>query len=1171
MCFRNLKIWKSFSFAILEFWTDSSMNGALIRMKKFLGMKVIEPEFREFLSPSATVQFCSNTVTTAQYNLVSFFPVNLLVQFMKPANVYFLVIAVMQLIPAISLTGTMPTVAIPLVIVVLVNMAKDGVEDYRRHVSDRRENSQLVRMLDRTTGCLTNKKWKKVRVGDIIAVENRQSCPADIVLLASSDGCGVCFIETANLDGETNLKLKSVPKEFSDQHPLNGNSSLEEAVKSLSEQLPVLRVKCQLPNKSLYEFDGQLTLGSSDVEAGTGTVALSANNVVLRACKLRNTEWIVGLVVYSGRETKIQMNSAAVRKRKVSALEKLTGEFTLIAFWIQVILCVVGALVWGLIASSATFEQKLYLNISTLTRAEIFGKACLKFFSFLILFSNFIPISLTVTMGIVKVFQSAVMERSAERIFVRSSDLNEELGQVDFLFTDKTGTLTKNLMEFRKCSIEGHSFGTGLTEIRRSVLRKQGREVPEDLKPELGSRATPQVNFVDPQLDKKMSHEQDANQSVAEFALNSANMFFFVLAVNHTVVVEGEGRPPTTSPRYSGSSPDESALTYGASHFGFTFLSRTSSGVAVSLPAGKKIFVEILASFEFDSTRKRSSVLARVGHRNLVLAKGADSVMLSRLAIPADPTSLEHMEQYANDGLRILCVAAKEVGDEWVGGWMDRFRKANMQPAELAVLAEELESGLMLTGVSAIEDKLQANVSETIEALRQAGVRVWMLTGDKLETAVNIGLATSLIATVGMYTVTIDRDTVGGGDFLSFLTKTKLEFQAILAHDSDNIPSTGKGASEVALVIDGVGLECILSTPLFRVAFAELASLCTSVVCCRVSPEQKGAVVRLVRKHGKKITLAVGDGANDCNMIQAANIGVGLRGQEGMQAFNSSDYGIDQFQTLKPLLLVHGRWAYRRIGKLVLYMFYKNVVICLPSYFLNIMAALFSGQRLFEEYMYQLFNVLFTALPIILFGIFEQDLTKTDCLQFPQLYRAGKQRVHASKRSFGQWMLTGLWHSVALFYIPYYSMSSLTDSDGIPADLYLFGSTVYLGIIVTVNLKLFLESHYRNALFVLSLLFSTALWFASLKILEVLPVLFSLGGETPEGVSFAPPLAGLSKRLYQSPMTFFLVFASVVVALSRDFLFKAYRLKYWPRDYHVVMSSRVQEPVKEKPETQFSN
>jgi phospholipid-transporting ATPase len=1151
----------------------------------FVGESVVLPyrEFRIWDGSKDQVHYCSNEVITARYTILTFFPVNLFLQLSKPANLYFLLIAILQVIPGISLSGRLPTVAIPLVIVILVNMIKDGIEDYHRHVGDRKENSRHVELVDPSSFAIVLRNWAELSVGDVIVIRNHERAPADVVVLTSSDVHGLVFVETSNLDGESNLKLKSAPREF----PWSGTlpTSPSESAKNLSA-LSSSSLTCQLPNNSLYQFEGSFKSSSSPV-----AVALSASNLVLRGCTLRNTEWMLGLVVYTGPETKIQMNSAKI-PQKISTLERLMGEFTLIVFIVQLVLCLVGALMWGIIASDPTFANKLYLDLFGLEQTEIVGRSIMKYFSYMILFSNFIPISLTVTTSLVKVLQALLIEADesmGNSTVVRSSDLNEDLGQIDYVFSDKTGTLTRNIMEFRKCCVGGVTFGEGLTEIRRNVLRKIGQEAPPDPIGNPNDPVTPNVNFVD---HRARGIILDGYTKPAPSGREFENLawFFFSLAVNHSVMIEHQtSSSPDVSPVstsssassvYSASNPDEGALCYGAKHLGFEFVKRDSKGITVRAPNGDEIFVEQLAMFDFTSTRKRSSLLCRttgpLGSSNAkvyLLTKGADTVILPRLSTTSRASSLTkkmtaEMDQFSLDGLRTLCVGVRELSDEtFVTDWLDRYNSTlsamESREKKLALLADEIEAELELIGVSAIEDKLQANVGDTIDSLRQAGIKVWMLTGDKMETAVNIGLATSLLNSVGMYQVSITGTDEGGSEteFRELLWRIKSEVEAVCGCGDLLVPPPveAKGCTEVGLIVDGSGLEMIFKSHEFKLLFAEISAVCSSVICCRVSPEQKGSVVRLIRKTQKKTTLAIGDGANDCNMIQAANIGLGLIGEEGLQAFNVSDYGVKEFQALKPLILVHGRWAYRRIAKLVLYMFYKNVVICLPSYFLNVTTALFSGQLLFNEYLYQLYNVFFTALPVIIYGVLEQDLNKKDCLAHPHLYRVGPYRTHANKRTFAKWMLTGVWHSVCVFYIPYCAMAgtNLVHKDGVPSDLWLFGTVVYMAIMLVVSLKLVLETYFWNGLLVASILVSLGLWGGFLMLIEYLPLLFTptANDSTDNRINLSPGLAGVPHRLFTSPMTWFILAAAVGTALARDFIFKAFRLKFRPRDYHVIMAA----------------
>jgi len=319
------------------------------------------------------------------------------------------------------------------------------------------------------------------------------------------------------------------------------------------------------------------------------------------------------------------------------------------------------------------------------------------------------------------------------------------------------------------------------------------------------------------------------------------------------------------------------------------------------------------------------------------------------------------------------------------------------------------------------------------------------------------------------------------------------------------------------------------------------------VICCRVSPEQKGAVVRSVRATCSAITLAIGDGANDCNMLQSADVGVGLRGEEGMQAFNCSDYGLSQFRFLKTMMLVHGRWAYRRNAKLVLFMFYKNVVVVLPQFYLNAVS-LFSGQRLYIDLMFQLYNVAFTALPIMVFGVLDQDCSKADSSANPHLYFLGPQRFYFNRTVFCQWVISGIWHSLIVFWVPYLAFSgvNITSSDGATTDLWADGMLVYLQVIIVANCKCAIETTYHTWVTWVIIAFSIFMWPFCLLAFQGYAALESFG--TYE-------MSGLLERFLGMPMFYIVTLLTVVAAVSRELLWKSFRRKYFPTIYHRVQGS----------------
>eukprot|EP01071_Lankesteria_metandrocarpae_P006540 Lankesteria_metandrocarpae@DN4393_c0_g1_i2.p1 len=1015
------------------------------------------------------------------------------------------------------------------------------------------------------------------------------------MLLASSDPNGLCFVETASLDGETNLKVRQAAPDIVNLLGCNAADTVEHAASMVHAQ-----IECEQPNEDLTTFNGVFTMDSGGLPSCESNLqqAVDASQMLLRGCKLRNTRWVIGLVINTGQDTKIQQNLAPP-PQKMSQVEYVTNVLTIIILCVQVLVCISGGIAYGVIVASSNFNRRSYLNLGT-NGAKA---GTLHFFTLLSLLSNFIPISLIVTMGMVKAMQSFFISSDEDMYYhptksyaaTRTSDLNEELGQVKYVFTDKTGTLTSNVMEFRKCCVRGQEYGAGITQVRRRVLKAEGLAIPPEVAPDPYEPRTPNVNFIDNELRAVLAgvggdsaHQQNVND------------FLVHLAVNHAVVVEeiatesnqdasrkvreifrrNEERNVNVSLEdiaYSASSPDEGALVYGARHFDVAFVSRSAGRIRVIL-RGLSLDIELLVAFEFTSARRRSSVLCAIpigneGKKRYVLfCKGADSAIIPLLTTNGltEDKMLAVMEEYAVDGLRTLCVAKKEMSEAEVADICADYTRCSMllegRAEALDQLAESVETGLELQGVTGIEDKLQDQVPETIEKLRQAGINVWMLTGDKLETAINIGIATNLITSAMRRVILTTANApsrVGStssdssnesnrsstpsvdGSAVSTEKRQMLDFvkKSIDAELSvvDNQSQTPR-----VVIVDGQFLEVALMDPI-KQDFIKLTRNCGAVICCRTSPQQKASVVNAVRESEKCVTLAIGDGANDIGMIQSAHAGIGLRGEEGLQAFNNSDYGLSQFKHLGTLLLVHGRWSYRRTSKLVNYMFYKNIVVVMPLiYFLSL--SLVSGQTMYLEVIYQLYNVFLTAMPIIIYGVFEQDVDRKSSMSHPQLYKAGITNSYMNLFVFSQWMLGALWHSVAIFALPYLATTGnmITIPEGWPTDIWFTGQLMFFCIMMVVNLRVLSESYYYTWMLWFWLIVSILAWFIFMLMLSTIP-------------SVSRTSLGLMFRLLATPAVYPVVAITITICLSREVVWKVVKRNFFQDYLHVVQDKMVAE------------
>uniref|UniRef100_A0A671RP54 Phospholipid-transporting ATPase n=1 Tax=Sinocyclocheilus anshuiensis TaxID=1608454 RepID=A0A671RP54_9TELE len=895
------------------------------------------------LNRAQTTKFCDNHVSTTKYGILTFLPRFLYEQIRRAANAFFLFIALMQQIPDVSPTGRYTTL-VPLIFILTVAGIKEIIEDY-----------VILR-----NGAWQTVIWKQVT----LLLSLSTSCFSYSTPLEPQ---AMCYTETSNLDGETNLKIRQ-------------GLSLTASFQSLEELMALSgRLECEGPNRHLYDFTGTLRLDNHN------PAPLGPDQVLLRGAQLRNTQWVVGIVVYTGPDSKLMQNSTKAPLKR-SNVECVTNMQILVLFGILLVMALVssiGAAIWN---KQHTDEACWYLS-----RA---GDISLNFWynllTFIILYNNLIPISLLVTLEVVKFTQALFINWDVEMYYAetdtpamaRTSNLNEELGQVKYLFSDKTGTLTCNVMHFKKCTIAGITYGHFPDlDCDRSM---------EDF------RSDNSTEFDDPSLIQNIETNHPTSPQICEFLT--------MMAVCHTVVPEREGNQII----FQASSPDEGALVKGAKSLGFVFTARTPHSVIIEA-RGKEQTYELLNVLEFSSNRKRMSVIVRTPTGKLRLyCKGADNVIFERLNETSQYKDLTvaHLEQFATEGLRTLCFAYVDLEEGAYQEWLKEYNRVSTVLKDRAQKLEEcyelIEKNLLLLGATAIEDQLQAGVPETIATLMKANIKIWVLTGDKQETAINIGYSCRLVSH-GMSLIIVNEDSLDAT-------------RATLTAHCSSLGDCLRKENELALIIDGQTLKYALSFEV-RQAFLDLALSCKAVICCRVSPLQKSEIVDMVKKHVKAITLAIGDGANDVGMIQTAHVGVGISGNEGMQATNSSDYSIAQFSYLEKLLLVHGAWSYNRVTKCILYCFYKNVVLYIIELWFAFVNG-FSGQILFERWCIGLYNVIFTALPPFTLGIFDRPCSQQNMLRFPQLYRITQNAEGFNTKVFWGHCINALIHSIILFWFP---------------------------------------------------------------------------------------------------------------------------------------------------------
>ncbi|RMZ83654.1 hypothetical protein DV738_g984, partial [Chaetothyriales sp. CBS 135597] len=934
---------------------------------------------------SQTRHFPPNVVSNAKYAPWSFLPKALYNEFKFFLNIYFLLVALSQLIPYLRI-GYMITYIVPLASVLSISLGKEAYDDIVRRRRDAEANAEPFTVITfaksghPTDVIEVQKRARDIKVGDVLKLEKNQRVPADVVILQakvpdSTKGEGPddgpdsaeLYIRTDQLDGETDWKLRLPsplsqalgPRDFTRLH-----ISADAPDKKVNEFVGTLALQ-PMPAAGQYDpfpaDSGEDEMAKTDLpQAGPTSAPLSIDNTAWASTVIASNTTVYAAVVYTGRQTRSALSTSPSRS-KTGLLELEINNLTKILCIMTLTLSIVLVALEGFEPSN---KKPWYVAIMI----------------YLILFSTIIPISLRVNLDMAKLVYGRFIQRDQgiPGTVVRTSTIPEDLGRIEYLLSDKTGTLTQNEMRLRKIHVGTVAYaGDAMEEVAAYVRQAFG---PANSNP-LQSSAT------------------KARREVA----TRVRDLIIALALCHNVTPTKEEVNGQEFLSYQASSPDEIAIVEFTETVGLRLAHRDRESITVeSSDTGQPVLrAQIKEIFPFTSESKRMAIIVQLTTHSAVTGdsselwffqKGADTVMSSIVA--TNDWLDEETGNMARHGLRTLVVARRKLSQEQYNAFSTAYKQASLvlhdrEAGMAAVVRQHLEHDLELLGVTGVEDRLQKDVKPSLELLRNAGIKIWMLTGDKIETARCVAISARLVAR---------------GQRIHTLAKLRRKQDAqdaldVLGHHLDS-----------CLLLDGESLALMLAH--FQHRFISLAVRLPAVIACRCSPTQKAEVALLIRQHTNKRVCCIGDGGNDVSMIQAADVGIGIVGKEGRQASLAADFSITQFSYLTKLLLWHGRNSYKRSAKLGQFIIHRGLIIAVCQTMYNI-ASRFDPKGLFKDWLLVGYATVYTTAPVFSL-VLDTDVDEQVAKLYPELYKELKAGQALSYKSFFTWLAVSVYQGIII-------------------------------------------------------------------------------------------------------------------------------------------------------------
>ena len=960
--------------------------------------------FVYFSDQALNITNWSNKEENNKFNVITFFPKTLFNQFRQFGNFFYLLMSISQFFPELAV-GFLFTYISPLAFVIAVSMGKELYDDINRRIQDKKTNSAKITVIvpsaDKSSIQLTQKDASQLQIGDIIELKKDSRVPADIIVLKTFNEAedNQAFIRTDQLDGETDWKLRKAP-------------GVTQAMNEIQFFTSEAFAEYEPPSKLIYNFQGVI---QCKTEEGEKKEALNLENTMWASTVVASKK-VIGIVIYTGKETRAKMNSSSP-KVKIGILDNEINRLNIYLFVITFIVAFI-------IASAKGFQNKFIFN----------------FIKYIILFCAIIPISLRVNLDVSKTYFSVIINRDKDipGTIARNSTIPEELGRISYVFSDKTGTLTKNEMIFKIIAMETEIFAEDKFEDLKGIVLDECKDYDAPLLDLVKSESSGSEEIESSTISISSSQSTEVKKKKRIHRHRSKLIRDTITAMclcNNVTPVADDNDPNKMT--YQASSPDEVALVKFAVTLNMRLVGRTDKEIKLTDAADNTEEFEVLANFPFSSDTKRMGIILKnKKHGHIIYyLKGAENVMMRFVKDEYVNYIAENAENLATKGLRTLVLSQKLIPQDYFDKWNKEYEEAKTsmedRQQKIADVVSKLENNMDFLCVTGVEDLLQDDVATTIDNLRNAGMKVWMLTGDKVETATCISISAGLKAkTHKIYTIKND-------EIKSEAKNEEKPPENVLLSKFEEYKRK-INIDPHLFIIDGDTLDLALKN--CEKDFFETAMLAPSVVCCRCSPTQKRIIVKTIKKYTDARTAAVGDGGNDVAMIQEADVGIGIVGKEGLQASLAADYSIMEFRSLNMLLLWFGRIAYKNTSMMSNFIIHRGLIIAFNQFIFSCIFY-FNPVPLYSGFLSFGYSTIFTSLPCICV-LLDQDVNKNNVLTFPTLYKILLKGRELNLKSFLFWLFKSIFQAFIIMF----------------GSIILFEDTIFLKIVtVTFTALIYLE------------------------------------------------------------------------------------------------------------------